>query len=214
MTTALPDPHHCPLLSLPPELRLTIYENIYSHPRRCTLQIESLTRSFQFPPNCAGAANVLLTSRQLHDEVLPILYSMTTFKLIIFGTREPLGRGYEQFLWPRDSGNCLKHVRKLELCIHIMDLEDSRLVAQRLGAVARQIPQERRLESCTSPDVPLKALRLSLLLERFVSVVKRLDERPGLSVAERDVCSRVKAEALRLMEAESIQPDGSVTIPP
>jgi hypothetical protein len=191
------DDPYCPLLELPPELRLRIYDHIYNTQYRCTLQQETQTRCHQIG-HCAGAANLLSTCKEIYAEVLPILYSTTTFKVIIFGGRRPSGGPqYEDFLKPRDSRHCLKHARNLELVILIMRNTDILKALEKIMAVCQQVPQDRRLNSCTVrcefcvSDPVSKEVEMA---QKTLAAAEKLTQRRGLSAAESDIYSRLQAD--------------------
>jgi hypothetical protein len=200
---APPRDDHCPFLALPPEIRLRIYDYLYNHLRQCTLEQENQIKCYQFD-NCAGAANLLMTCRQLHNEVLPIVYTMTIFKITVFGNRTP-ENGYQQFLVPRDSRKILRHVRRLEVVVHILEIGDLDRAIEKVIAISRQIPQDKKLETCLvrlayHPDMfgqdPYRLMKV--LSEVTFEKIRNLDRRAGLSVAEREVSSCLKNEAIRV----------------
>jgi hypothetical protein len=132
--------------------------------------------------------------------VLPILYSTTTFEVVIFGGRRPFGLPqYEDFLKPRDSRHCLKHARNLELVILIMRNTDMLEALEKITAVCQQVPQHRRLNACTVrcefyigvSDPASKELEMA---EKTLAAAERLNQRRGLSVAEADIYSRLQAD--------------------
>ena len=69
--TASTESVKCPLLNLPPGLRLRIYEYIYDRDRRCSLVVRNnkQVECFQLPCfGCAGAVALLRTYKEIYHE--------------------------------------------------------------------------------------------------------------------------------------------------
>ena len=139
------------LFRLPPELRLRIYEYIYNGERGCSLIARNnrQVECFKLPCfGCAGPAALLRTCKEVYREAAPVLYSTTTFKILLFGLKQPEMGTLAPFC-PLRSCLALRHTRNLELVLHLRDNHDLKPILNRLTALVQQLPPERELKSCS-----------------------------------------------------------------
>ena len=204
----------CHLLSIPPELRLRIYEYLYDNEkdRRCSLILRNnkFIECFQIPCfGCEGAAALLRTCKEIYYEATPVLYENTTFKILVFGHNKPEFSTLHSLAPVQTCTSLLKQVRRLSLNVYLREKQDMDPAILRLTRLLQQFPTDRKLKSCSATIVLCSSLRGSHELNRelsaaFLRTVLDLERNPilpgsNLSKVSADVYHEIWKDTVRLM---------------
>ena len=112
------------LLSIAAEVRLTIWSFAIASNERLILDPENVILPHPLSKGDYGPSfAVLLTSKQTHREVLPLLYSWNTVAVV-----DPYS-GFD--LFDRIPQTALAHIKRIELCLQF-SLEDAAVIWDRL----------------------------------------------------------------------------------
>ena len=208
------DRNHCPLLALPPELRLCIYDYVYeppsSHPCTFTILKTGRIQTFSLPTfKWEGAASLLRTCKQINQEATPILYGWAKFKLSIFGQAFEYLPPMVNYGHTRDCPT-FRNIRHLTITLHIDfngQVEESML--QHLATTLHLLDAERALASCSVRLVLHSSLnswdaKVALVVIRWIL---QLERKRKLNVVERQVYSYMWTEAMRVSRRSSFEYD-------
>lgn len=119
-----------PLLKLPPELRLVIYEQMFLPDEVCLAIIGGDLHKLRSDKRSAGGyAAILATCRVIYVECKPVLYNNTEFRILVHDCKAGTSLRWERLLKkeslrPRTSIN---NVRKLILEVRVNISAESRL---------------------------------------------------------------------------------------
>ena len=202
----------CPLLSLPPELRLRIYDFIYntsSLTQPCNLIIRNDThiRTFSIPSlGCEGAANLLRVCKQINLEATPVLYARAEFKVCIFGRKQPpipFLASYGLI----DDYLTLANARNLTLVLHVQAPGEVELIFHRLALILQKLDGPKKLEKCTVQIVLYwrpnsHDAKVALAVVRRILELERISE---LNLVEREVYTQLWKEAMRVSQREPFE---------
>jgi hypothetical protein len=202
----------CPLLSLPPELRLRIYDLIYntsSLTQPCNLRIRNDThiRTFSIPSlGSEGAGNLLRVCKQINLEATPVLYARTEFKVSIFGRKQP-PLPFLASYGLIDDYLTLANARNLTVVLHLQAPGDVELILHRLALILQKLDGTTKLKKCTVQLV-LYWRPNSHDAEVALAVVRRileLERKTELNLVEREVYTELWKEAMRVSQRKPFE---------
>lgn len=212
------DHNHCPILSLPPELRLCIYNHLYesysSHP--CTFNIlrTGLIQTFSLPTfKWGGAASLLRTCKQINQEATPILYAKANFNMSIF---HPIPARFRSMVDYGHICDCLtfKNIQHLTISLHV-NCEDREMATtlRHLASALDLLDTEKTLKTCSvrlilywNPDQ--HDARVALDVVRWILALEE-DQRRKLSLVECQIYTQLWKEAMRVSSRISFEYDSS-----
>jgi hypothetical protein len=197
-------------LSLPPELRLQIYDYLYSDqlPYHYSFKIfrsHSISRSHT-PTGHAGTAAHLRTCRQINDEATPIFYSRIPFLLSIFGvlrSRLPPSAHYSSLR----ACPTFSNIRNLRIILYAANARDVDCVLNRLSSALKLLDGGRRLRECRVEFFLYGEKPKISYATAALAVVKRiieLERRGGLNVVECQVYSLLWTDVVSRSRRERV----------
>lgn len=156
-----PPQRQCLLLSLPAEIRLQIYEHVYSTP--CSPQFflrddSSIQQPLHRWFSHEGVA-LLRTCRTIYEESLPMLYANATSRIQIY-----IGSGWPtyQSIGPLSSSNPLfARIQHTEITLHLVDSKHIDPAFYRLGLLARALEPTGDAEAGDGRGGRLKSLKVT-----------------------------------------------------
>ncbi|KAK5699243.1 hypothetical protein LTR17_023410 [Elasticomyces elasticus] len=126
-TESMPSDEHdtrCHLMSIPPELRICIYDQVFNQELTCKLDIGS-TGHMYLKQSSGPVAALTSTSQAIRTEVLPILYAAVGFHLRFYDNSEmALHQHLQNVTGELRSCTFLRHIRLLHLEIDMRASRD------------------------------------------------------------------------------------------
>lgn len=195
-----------PLLSLPAELRLRIYDYIYYEKELRRACIFTLLNSndisiFRTPSSGhSGTASHLRTCKQIYDEAPDLFYSNMPFILCIFGCDQPLLQDMAPYGSIEDCPT-LQKVRNLEIVLHLFSHDEVTSMLQRLHRALNLLDSDQQLRTCDIEFEMYGKLPQRSAANAALSIVQNIleiERDGGLTTVESQVYSRLWSETMRL----------------
>ena len=196
-------PNNCPLLSLPPELRLRIYDYLYAEREhhRCTFTLLNSysISAFTIPAfGHSGTAAHLRICKQINNEATSIFYSGIPFVLSIFGRQQPPVPLSVHYSSIHDCPT-FRNIRNLTIILHVCNTKDIDCLLSRMRRALKLLDGRRRLQEChvqltlygRQPQIPYATAALAV-----VKRILELGRRGGLNTVECQVYTQLWSEAI------------------
>lgn len=199
-------PPNCPLLSLPAELRLRIYDYLYKgqEPHRCTFHLvkPNAISAFSIPAfGHVAAASHLRTCKQINNEATPLFYASISFVLAVFGNKQPpipLSAQYSSI----ESCPTFWNIRNLTIILHVCNISGISTIFRRLSSALALLDGSRRLRECHVQLVLYDGRKPEFSdAKAALAIVKwilKAESRGGLSTLECQVYTLLWSEAVRV----------------
>lgn len=166
----------CHLLeSLPPELRLRIYEFVYSEPCYCSLVMRSKSKLELFSRPASATNSMLRTCRTMYAEAAPVLYAAAVFRVHIHPEED-----YHNVVPREVLGLPLERIRHVELDVYFKSGHHTGPVLQALRYLTAKLD---------TPEAELESLQARLALSQYIG--RQSGPAIGVSLV------RLQAEQLR-----------------
>lgn len=201
--TEQPPGSSCPLLSLPTEVRLRIYDYVYGRDKSILHNAFSILSDTDiqvaYAPATMGNAALLRTCRQINSEATPYLYQARKFTFSIFGQRrQPESRG-KIYLAPIQGCPTLSRVQRLSFVLHVYRKDCMDCIFHRLGSALQSFDGQKPFQECSVSLIISRPTRWYDAQVALTAVQRILDlEWSDLNPIQRQVYTLLWKETIRV----------------